>query len=84
MSHAADNVAREPERGAKRRRGSPAMFHVRPLLIAAALLGAYGLAYGSRAAIVSAAVLLILSLPVGVVLHTTAGHAREKASRRCG
>lgn len=74
----------ERESGAKRRRGSPAIFLVRPLLIAAALLTVYGLAYASWAAIASAGLIIALSLPLGIVLHTTAGHDREKTDRRCG
>ena len=74
----------ERESGAKRRRGSPAIFLVRPLLIAAALLCACGFAYGSWAAFGSAGLIIALSLPLGIVVHTTAGHDREKTDRRCG
>ena len=84
MAHATDTIPAGLEGGAKRRRGSKAIFHVRPLLIAAALLGACGLAYGSWVAIVSAGLIIALSLPLGIVIHTTAGHDREKTDRPCG
>ena len=74
----------DPENGAKRRRGSPAIFLVRPLLIAAALLIAYGFLYASWTAIACAGLIIAMSLPLGIVLHTTSGHRRERIDRRCG
>ena len=84
MPHATDTIPAGLGSGAKRRRGSKAMFHVRPLLIAAALLGACGLYFGSWAAIGSAGLIIALSLPLGILLHTTAAHDREKTDRPCG